>query len=344
MNGKTFYNVLSISGGGFRGLFAAKLLEHLQSSYEVSDLREHFDLFVGTSTGALVAAGLALGRQPRDIAEAFLKHGDAIFEQRAWPARILRKARFKPQYDSRHIAAAVAELVPTHQHIPIKQLEANLAITAVSAIDRRHRIYVSRPFADKEVSNITLLDGLLASTAAPTFFEEHVVKGVQSDVLIDGGMAANAPVLIGPMVLHNAQGVPFEKIRILHVGTAAPTFSRQFDPLHGTSWWRRPARGWLNRALGATRDLVMLTLSAQEHLAGELATSLFKGRYVELDAPDDLRTGPELEGLDLVTENARRKLIWLADKTWEQSKYRAELRAFFPLPPPALVTSYGRPI
>jgi uncharacterized protein len=342
MNGKTHYNVLSISGGGFRGLFAASLLEHMQSGYGIGDLREHFDLFVGTSTGALVAAALAIGRQPRDVTEAFRKHGRTIFQKPSSMRSLYQKVLFLPQYDPRHLADAINELVPTHQHIPMKQLDARLAVTAVSTIDRRHRIYTSKPFADKDVSNISLLDALLASTAAPTFFKEHTVRGEQSDVLIDGGLAANAPVLIGPMVLHNALGISFDKIRILHVGTAAPTFSRSFDPLHGIKPWTRPLRGWISRASGATRDLVMLTLSAQEHLATELAKSLFKQRYVQLDAPDDLRSGPELEGLDLVTRNARQKLSWLADKTWEQAKYRPELRAFFPLPAPTLATRYGR--
>jgi uncharacterized protein len=342
MRDKRLINVLCVSGGGYRGLFSAVLLKHMEESYGISDWREHFDLFVGTSTGGLIAAGLALGRKPEDIANAFLTHGSDIFHKPSRLARWGRGLAFLPQYKSAAISAAVENLVPNHRHIPIKELDIKLAITAVSTIDRRHRIFRSKPFADKETSNITLLDALLATTAAPTFFREHTVKNIQSDVLIDGGMVANAPILIGPMLLHNSQGIEFERIRILHVGTASPTFSRPFDQLENASGWTRPLRAWYTRVTAATRDLVMLTLSAQEHLAVELAKTWFKNRYVLLDAPDDLRIGPELEGLDVVTRNSNKKLIWLAGKTWEQSKYRPELRAFFPLPPPTLVFKPGR--
>lgn len=50
------YRILSIDGGGFRGLFTARLLERLE--WEVPGFLERFDLVAGTSTGAILALGV----------------------------------------------------------------------------------------------------------------------------------------------------------------------------------------------------------------------------------------------------------------------------------------------
>lgn len=71
------YRILSIDGGGVRGVYAAALLERAQS--ELSDCLERVDLVAGTSTGGLIAISLAYGMSPADIVRLFIENGKGIF-------------------------------------------------------------------------------------------------------------------------------------------------------------------------------------------------------------------------------------------------------------------------
>jgi len=70
--------ILSLSGGGIRGIFQALYLEEVARRFD-RPLREYFDLVAGTSTGAIIALGVALGVAPGRIVELFEKHGHEIF-------------------------------------------------------------------------------------------------------------------------------------------------------------------------------------------------------------------------------------------------------------------------
>ncbi len=63
--GKPFY-ILSIDGGGFRGLFAAHLLKRMEEEWQI-DWRNRFGLMAGTSTGAILTAGLACGKSAAQL-------------------------------------------------------------------------------------------------------------------------------------------------------------------------------------------------------------------------------------------------------------------------------------
>ena len=76
--------VLSLSGGGYRGLFSAHVLERIHREFGNGDLLEKVDLFAGTSIGAIIATALASGCQPARIKQLLLDHGPAIFPSK-WP-------------------------------------------------------------------------------------------------------------------------------------------------------------------------------------------------------------------------------------------------------------------
>ena len=76
------FQILSLDGGGLRGMFSAALLARLE---EDLDLRvvDHFDLIAGTSTGGIIALGLGLGLSPREILQFYTDHGPRIFRDRS---------------------------------------------------------------------------------------------------------------------------------------------------------------------------------------------------------------------------------------------------------------------
>ena len=96
---KPFY-ILSIDGGGFRGLFAAHLLKRIEEAWQI-DWRSRFRLLAGTSTGAILSAGLACGKTAVQLAEFYKTHGEAIFTPRLRiPVRPL-KALHEPVLDAK---------------------------------------------------------------------------------------------------------------------------------------------------------------------------------------------------------------------------------------------------
>ena len=72
------FHVLSVDGGGFRGLFAAHLLKKMEQAWGI-DWTRQFGLMAGTSTGAILTAGLAAGISAADLTDFYKVHGKTIF-------------------------------------------------------------------------------------------------------------------------------------------------------------------------------------------------------------------------------------------------------------------------
>ena len=78
----SYYNILSLDGGGIRGLLSCRLLERLERLH--LGYLEKVNLFAGTSTGGILALGLAAGLTPSDMADIYQKDGGKIFSKTIW--------------------------------------------------------------------------------------------------------------------------------------------------------------------------------------------------------------------------------------------------------------------
>ena len=74
------YKILSIDGGGIRGVFPAAFLAKLEDHLS-SPIGSYFDLIAGTSTGGIIAIALGLGLSAKDILKLYAERGSAIFDQ-----------------------------------------------------------------------------------------------------------------------------------------------------------------------------------------------------------------------------------------------------------------------
>ena len=74
------FQILSIDGGGIKGLFSAAFLAKFEEDLKIRII-DHFDLIVGTSTGGIIALGLGLGLSPKQLVEFYFKEGPRIFHQ-----------------------------------------------------------------------------------------------------------------------------------------------------------------------------------------------------------------------------------------------------------------------
>jgi len=94
------FKILSIDGGGMRGIIPAKILceleEELQKDHgEDARLCDYFDLICGTSTGGIIAIGLALGMSAKEMLNLYIEHGKEIFSHKWF--RLFTKGRFYDQ-------------------------------------------------------------------------------------------------------------------------------------------------------------------------------------------------------------------------------------------------------
>ena len=106
---KKVFRILSIDGGGIRGIFPAYVLKCVQERLDVS-VYDKFSMFAGTSTGAIVAAGIAIGRSPDEIVDLYQSYGDQIFGDRIksiWPKK--RKIIFYSKFNNANLRRVLSE-------------------------------------------------------------------------------------------------------------------------------------------------------------------------------------------------------------------------------------------
>src|SRR5450631_453675 len=97
------FQILSLDGGGYPGIFSADLLASIEET-QGTHIVDHFDLIVGTSTGGIVALGLAAGKSPAEIVDFYVTYGPRIF-----PRPRLRRIKwlFRAKYDARALSLAL---------------------------------------------------------------------------------------------------------------------------------------------------------------------------------------------------------------------------------------------
>jgi len=188
--------ILSIDGGGIRGTFPAAFLASLEDDLD-EPIGRYFDLIAGTSTGGIIAIGLALGFRASEILDLYEKQGPAIFSQSAdgfagWLARRMRATKrcvWGPKYDASGLKAALSSILEERR---IGEAQTRLMVPAWHATAQQVYIYKTAHHERLRTDYKDLaLDAAMATAAAPTYFREYLTG---RDVgLVDGGIWANNP-------------------------------------------------------------------------------------------------------------------------------------------------------
>jgi uncharacterized protein len=241
------FKVLSIDGGGIRGILPARILceleEELARNGASSGLSQYFDLICGTSTGGIIALGLALGMPAQEILEMYRENAGKIFEKKLLRAGIFRSkykrdflaklleetfARYSPNGDTRLGHAKTRLCIPTYNSVLGK---AHVYKTA-------HHEGLIRDY------QIPAHHVALSTSAAPVFFPPHSFEytqiGSSNPIIVklnlDGGVIANNPTYIGIVEAHHALGVPLHDIRVLSLGTGHSGFTES-NSQNGFGFW-----------------------------------------------------------------------------------------------------------
>jgi patatin-like phospholipase/acyl hydrolase len=198
-------------------MFAAAILDRLEADLGIS-LVEHFDLVAGTSTGAIIALGLAAGLTPAELLRFYLDRGPAIFpSRRARGARRLVHNKYSPAPLAAAFAEALGDRTLAESRIPLLIPSFDLCNDDVHLFRTPHAERLRRDGRER------MVDVALASTAAPTFFPAHPLRGLR---LIDGGVWANNPSMIAIVEALTVFERPLAEITLISIGTTAETSRR----------------------------------------------------------------------------------------------------------------------
>jgi hypothetical protein len=227
--------LLSVDGGGIRGIIPAQILlkiENLLCNPPNSPwkcLGDYFDFIGGTSTGSIIAAGLAKGMKVQEILDVYTKHGKEIFTKRWLTGRLWSK------YDPKNLEKKLQEILGPLT-LGDKDLRSYLMIVSQNVTTNRTWFFVSHPNNEffEQNSNIPLWEIARASSAAPTFFPPHTLNiSNEQNEFIDGAMSEfNNPSL--QLFLEATQqdyGIKWktgaDKLLMISIGTG---FSNQLIP------------------------------------------------------------------------------------------------------------------
>ncbi len=251
------FRILALDGGGLRGTFTAAVLakwDDMIKSGGGNEIVRNFDLVAGTSTGAILAIGLGLGLPPLKILDFYRKQGPMIFP---------KDRRLRHWLKSKHESSTLrAVLEGVFGKKRLAESCCRLVLPTVRAIHGEAEAIVTPHSPDRTAfADISAVEAALASSAAPTYFDEAVVDNpIAAASYLDGGIWANNPVLpaIAEAVRHLK--VPLDRIDVLSVGTMG-------NEADFTESLGKGKAGWAPTSAD-------LFFAAQEHAAGMLADSL----------------------------------------------------------------------
>ncbi len=324
------FRVLTLDGGGMRGLYTAYLLRALTRLFNREfaktdpDIGKSFDLICGTSTGAILACGLAAGVPISSICDLYMKKGPLIFtnpipvKNRLYLSVWLAFHMFRPAASHQILQESLQEVFGDQTLGEVfEKRNIALCIPTIDAADHSSRVFKTPHFSDKQRdSNYKLSSVCMASAAAPVFFplSRQNNPDNEREVLhfVDGGLWANNPVMIG--LTEALQMAPKNhEIEIISIGTCdrpsgSPYTERK--PLWGLWHWQ-----------GGVKTLEM-SLKAQSygyaHIVNFIARSFSEyGRNIRVIRLEEGMKSEEQYnsiGLDRADQKAVRTLITLAEK------------------------------
>ncbi|PIM97691.1 Ca2+-independent phospholipase A2 [Handroanthus impetiginosus] len=294
--------VLSIDGGGIRGIIPAKILEFLEYELQKLDgkdarIANYFDVIAGTSTGGLIASMLAApdaNNRPlyaaKDIAPFFVKLGPSIFPQK----RVLLGSKlismvvepFKPKYNGKYLHSLIRDILgQTRLH----QTLTNVVIPTFDIRNLQPTIFSSYEIENLAHMHALLSDICIGTSAAPTLFPAHHftytdnVGNSKEFNLIDGAVAVNNPTLVAiTEVIKQVFGhdpdffsikpLDHSRLLVISLGTGSAEHEKKYTAKMAAKWgWFR----WIKQGNSkpifdvftqASKDMVDYFLSVVFHV------------------------------------------------------------------------------
>lgn len=229
------YRILSLDGGGIRGILSATLLSLIEREIHIATgqtLQEYFHFVAGTSTGSILAAGVAIGKTGEQLVQLYREQGRRIFPYWGgkgyfFPQRIpliIQSGLSAPKFSHRGLQKVLQEALgyATLAEIDQNTNSPKLLIPSYDTFSRTPIFF--KTWRNQEwYKDIPIWEACICSASAPTFFPAYPLnyRGATYS-MVDGGVGANNPAACAIAEAINL-GNKLEDIRILSIGTGEAT-------------------------------------------------------------------------------------------------------------------------
>ncbi len=279
------FRILSIDGGGIRGIIPALILAELERRAG-RPVAKMFDLVAGTSTGGILAVGLTMPgtrRKPKytalDLVALYEEEGDAIFHRSKWHQIRAIGNLAEEKYPSEGIERVLAE---RFGEAWLSAVLTNVLVTAYDIELRRPHFFKSDRAQTKPERDFHLADVARATSAAPTYFEPAQVRSRAEDdpvALVDGGVFANNPAACALVEAICTYAADLSDMTFLSLGTGELTRPILYEEAKGwgLAKWAQPILSVVFDGVSDTVDFQVKSLL--EH------TSEKANSYLRIQAP-----------------------------------------------------------
>jgi patatin-like phospholipase/acyl hydrolase len=265
------FRILSIDGGGICGILPASVLAELEHRFlGGQSVARHFDMIAGTSTGGIIALGLAHGLTAKTIRDFYLQRGASIFPPPSSIGRLTRWLRQKHRYVYER-GPLEDELLQIFGDAVLGQAQTRLCIPAFEGRHGEPWIFKTPHHPHYQKDRLErMVKVALSTAAAPTFFESLPNNGY---VMVDGGLWANNPVmnaLVDALACYNLDRA---QVQILSLGCGETTFKvDQAKSRGGQIQWR---------------EVILAAMRAQSlNALGQAYLLIGKDHVMRIDAPE----------------------------------------------------------
>lgn len=275
------FNILTIDGGGIRGIFPAMFLASIEAELksrgvEKYRIYENFQLISGTSTGGIIAVALALGIPAVEILDLYLDNAALIFGK--------KRNSIGRLFNSAHDRTALENLIrekfkdANDGADPIlKDCKTNVCIPIYDLMQGKPSVlknnYHPRFIRDY---HIPAYQAALATSAAPTYFDPYStsytdLNGMKQSFSnkVDGGVVANNPTLLTIIEAQKAFNKQLSDLQVLSIGTGHQRF---VDACERKRWG---IKYWMLES--GRKRLIELFMQGQSQLVENLISLLQNG-------------------------------------------------------------------
>ena len=302
--------ILSIDGGGIRGILPGQILVALEKKLqEKSDnaearIADYFDLMAGTSTGGILTClYLCPGKKEpersrfsaSEAVELYLERGDEIFDVSVWKRLSAGNGVWDEKYSADELEKALEEYLG---ELKLSELLKPCLITSYNIRKRKTHFFKQHKAKESIKDDFLVRDVARATSAAPTYFEVARVESMSLTPypLIDGGVFANNPALCAYAEARTLQEKPTAKdMFLLSLGTGK--IKEPYYYKEAKDWGKV---GWLGPVLDIMMSGVAETVDYQ---LNQIFDSVGESsRYVRI-APELGNAKPEMDNATI--ENLR---------------------------------------
>jgi patatin-like phospholipase/acyl hydrolase len=214
------YRILSLDGGGVKGVLEARLLQRLESE---APFLSTVDLFAGTSTGGIIALALAAGVSVEDCVSLYREGAEKIFSPRDFFDRVSggMDEYLRADYSQAGLRVLLHDVFG---ELRLPELGREVLLPCFDLARFRPK------FLDR-TDDWSCVDAALATSAAPTYLPVHVVRETLTGratsrgsvrALVDGGVFANNPAERAIGFAQAKLHVPADEIALFSIGAGAP--------------------------------------------------------------------------------------------------------------------------